>query len=116
MFAHSPQYRKQPTKIGRFVTIYTLWATNLALSRRGPSLALLSDAKRGIRQPVGSGVLAWRQRGSVVKGKMRRFYVARKGEEIVIAHIDEQGAVYLHEKGYELDMNKDAYAPPVAVK
>jgi hypothetical protein len=34
---------------------------------------------------------------------MQRFYVARKGDDIIIAHIDEQGAVYLHDKqGYEL--------------
>jgi hypothetical protein len=33
---------------------------------------------------------------------MQRFYVARKGDEIVIAHLAEQGAVYLHQRGYEL--------------
>ena len=28
--------------------------------------------------------------------------MARKGDEIIIAHLDEQGAVYLHQRGYEL--------------
>jgi hypothetical protein len=33
---------------------------------------------------------------------MRRYYVARKGDQIVIAQLDEQGASYLHKEGYEL--------------
>jgi hypothetical protein len=33
---------------------------------------------------------------------MQRYYVARKDKEIVIAHLDAQGASYLHERGYEL--------------
>jgi hypothetical protein len=33
---------------------------------------------------------------------MRRYYVARKDSEVIIAHLDEHGALYLHEKGYEL--------------
>jgi hypothetical protein len=46
---------------------------------------------------------------------MQQFYVARKGDEIVIAHLDDHGAVYLHERGYELanrpfDTRKEAEA------
>jgi FAD/FMN-containing dehydrogenase len=33
---------------------------------------------------------------------MQRYYVARKGSDVIMAYLDEHGALYLHEKGYEL--------------
>lgn len=50
---------------------------------------------------------------------MRRYYVARKGKEIVIAHLDSQGALYLDEHGYELasrsyDTKEEAQAEKLA--
>jgi hypothetical protein len=33
---------------------------------------------------------------------MRRYYVARKGDQIIIAQLAEEGALYLHKEGYEL--------------